>query len=85
MNYDARPIDTTKVFLPRDILELTEYLAENTHDIWAKQRLSEGWTYGPERDDMARQHPDLVPYDQLSDSERGWGDFHVNLGGYLTS
>ena len=32
--------------------------------------MSEGWTWGPERSDTAMEHPDLVPYDELSDSER---------------
>ncbi len=46
--YVPRPIDTSAVTLPDDLLELTERLAENAHEIWAKQRMGEGWTYGPE-------------------------------------
>ena len=58
------------VKLPDDLLELRERLAENAHDIWAERRLSEGWTYGPQRDDAARRHPDLVSYADLPDSEK---------------
>ena len=70
MNYAPKPIDTSKVKLTKKIIQLTEFLAENAHDIWARQRMVEGWTYGPKRDDAAKKHPDLVPYNQLSDSEK---------------
>lgn len=58
------------VRLTDDILELTELLARNSHDIWAMQRLSEGWRYGPKRDDMKKEHPCLVPYENLPESEK---------------
>jgi hypothetical protein len=32
--------------------------------------VSEGWRYGPRRDDAKREHPSLVPYEQLSESEK---------------
>jgi ryanodine receptor 2 len=68
--YTPKPIDTAQIRLPEGITELIERLAENNHDIWAQQRTSEGWTYGPQRDDVAKKHPDLVPYDQLPESEK---------------
>lgn len=70
MSYQPRPIDTSTVTLTDEILELTELLAENAHDIWARQRMAEGWQYGPERNDERKEHPDLVPYGQLPDSEK---------------
>ena len=70
MSYHPKPLDTTKVELSREILGLTELLARNAHDIWARQRISEGWTYGPERDDAKKEHPDLVPYEALAESEK---------------
>jgi len=68
--YKPKPIDTSHVELPNDLLELTELLAENNHEIWAKKRMAEGWTYGPERNDPAKKHPDLVPYSDLPASEK---------------
>jgi ryanodine receptor 2 len=68
--YTPTPIETAEVELTPDILELTERLAEHAHDIWARQRMSEGWTYGPRRDDQLRQHPCLVPYADLPESEK---------------
>jgi hypothetical protein len=70
LSYDPKPIDTSKVKLTKEVLELTELLAENAHDNWAKQRISEGWTYGLNRDDAAKKHPDLVPYKDLPESEK---------------
>ena len=68
--YEPRPIDTSRVELDEELQQLTERLAENAHDHWAKRRLAEGWTFGRVRDDTARTHPNLVPYDQLTEAEK---------------
>jgi hypothetical protein len=68
--YRPKPIATARVHLSPEILELTERLAKNAHDIWGRQRLADGWKYGPRRDDAAKEHPCLVPYEQLPDSEK---------------
>ncbi|MEW6572772.1 MAG: RyR domain-containing protein [Bacillota bacterium] len=70
MKYIPNPIDTSNVELSENILELTELLAKNAHDTWAKQRIAEGWRYGPKRDDGKKEHPCLVPYEQLPESEK---------------
>ena len=49
---------------------LIERVAENVHELWAQQRIKDGWSWGPKRDDAARQHPGLVPYSELSDAEK---------------
>jgi ryanodine receptor 2 len=69
-DYEPRPIDTTGVTLSPEIVELTELLARSTHDHWAQQRFSQGWTHGPQRDDWHKQHPCLVPYERLPDAEK---------------
>ena len=68
--YIPQPIDTSEVELSPEILELTELLAKNTHDVWAAGRISQGWTYGPTRNDQLKQHPCLVPYDELPECEK---------------
>ena len=70
MSYHPQPIDTSAIELSPEILALTERLAENAHEIWAAGRLAEGWTYGPQRDDARKQHPCLVSYADLPDSEK---------------
>ncbi|MDR0713888.1 MAG: Ryanodine receptor Ryr, partial [Bacteroidales bacterium] len=49
--YIPQPVEVNKVKLPADVMEITELLAKNTHEVWAQQRLAEGWTYGKERND----------------------------------
>lgn len=68
--YKPQPINVEDIDLDADLEELTEAIAENAHDTWARARMDEGWTYGPVRNDELKQHPDLVPYSQLPDSEK---------------
>lgn len=68
--YTPKPIDTSDVMLPKELLNLTEKIAENVHEIWSSERIKEGWTYGKERDDAKKTTPCLVPYNRLSESEK---------------
>ena len=70
MDYEPEPIDTSLVTLTSEIAHLSERLARNAHENWARLRIAEGWRYGPHRDDRKKQHPNLVPYEQLPDSEK---------------
>jgi hypothetical protein len=72
MNYNPNPIPTNAVGLGPQILQLTELLARNAHEIWAKKRLGDGWTYGPVRNDAEKQHPCLISYDELPESEKDY-------------
>lgn len=71
-NYTPQPIDTSAVVLPAELNELAEQIAQNVHEVWAAGRMAEGWTYGLERNDAARQHPCLVSYDALSEEEKAY-------------
>jgi len=68
--YTPKPIRTSEIELPESLQPLVETLAAHNHDIWARGRIREGWTWGPKRDDENKKHPDLVPYDELSESEK---------------
>lgn len=70
MRYKPKPINTRKIVLTPEIRALTERLAENAHDIWAKKRLAGGWTFGRRRDDAKKKHPCLIPYDKLPEAEK---------------
>lgn len=70
--YTPNPINTTNVVLPAELEALTEKIAENVHDVWAAGRIADGWTYGPERNDAEKKHPCLVPYSELTDSEKAY-------------
>lgn len=68
--YNPKPLDTSKIELSSDLLELTEQIAENVHEVWSAGRIAEGWTYGEKRDDKLKQTPCLVPYSLLPESEK---------------
>ena len=70
--YQPQPIDTSDVVLSEDILALCEKLSENTHEVWSQTRINDGWTYGETRDDAKKHHPCLVPYNELSESEKAY-------------
>ena len=56
--------------MPQELLELTEKIAENVHENWSIGRIADGWTYGETRDDEKKTTPCLVPYAELTDSEK---------------
>ena len=68
--YTPQPIDLSEVKLPDDLLMLTEQLARNIHEVWAQSRVSQGWKYGPKRDDDLKTHPGIVPYEDLTEQEK---------------
>ena len=70
MSYQPQPVDTSAIHLSSDIIELTERLAHNTHEVWAKERMAQGWQFGRQRDDARKEHPSLVAYEDLPDSEK---------------
>lgn len=68
--YTPSPADTSKIELPAELQPLIEEMAKNVHEVWAQNRMAEGWTYGPVRNDDMKQTPCMVPYDELPDSEK---------------
>ena len=49
---------------------LPEALARNVHEVWAATRIAQGWRFGPERNDARKEHPCLIPYEELPEEER---------------
>lgn len=47
-----------------------ERLAEAAHVVWMEGKLCEGWKYGPVTDKEKKVHNCLVPYDQLSETDK---------------
>ena len=69
-DYIPQPIDTSDIQLPEELNPLLEAMAKNVHDIWAKERIAQGWTYGEKRDDTKKHHPCLVAYEDLPEEEK---------------
>ena len=72
MAYKPKPVDTSDIVLPKELLELVEEVAKNVHEVWAFNRLKEGWTYGPNRDSIKKTTPCLVPYEELPEEEKDY-------------
>ena len=70
--YNPKPVDTTDVVLPAELMPLMEEMAKNVLEVWANNRIAEGWRYGPVRDDAQKKHPCLIPYEQLPESEKDY-------------
>ncbi len=70
--YIPRPLDTNDIVLPEEITALVELLAKNNHDIWAEERINQGWSYGKKRDDVKKETPCLVPYEELPEAEKDY-------------
>jgi len=68
--YIPKPVDTNGIQLSEELLQLTEQIAENVHEVWAQERIREGWRYGAQRDGEAKTTPCLVPYAQLPEAEK---------------
>lgn len=68
--YIPQPIDTSDIRLNEEVEQLVELVARNVHEVWAKSRKEQGWTYGAERNDRLKTHPCLIPYDKLPEEEK---------------
>lgn len=66
--YEPQPIDVSEFPLEGELKELIEAIAENNHEVWAKDRKKEGIEYGPVRDE--KHNPDMQPYSDLPESEK---------------
>lgn len=77
--YEPRPLKLDDVMIEAELLDLRESIAENAHEVWAAGRKKEGWSYGPERDDQKKLHPDMIAYADLTDSEKQYDrDMAIN-------
>ena len=52
--------------------DIIEKISEQVHNTWMENRIQEGWSYGPERNNLLKQTPCIVPYDELPEFEKGY-------------
>ena len=70
--YIPTPIDTSDIQLPEELSPLLEAMAKNVHEIWAQERMDQGWSYGEKRDDDKKHHPCLIAYEDLPEEEKNY-------------
>uniref|UniRef100_A0A3B3WXV7 B30.2/SPRY domain-containing protein n=1 Tax=Poecilia mexicana TaxID=48701 RepID=A0A3B3WXV7_9TELE len=61
-SYKPSPLDLSDIKLTPGQELLVDKLAENAHNVWAKDRIKQGWTYGIQQDLKSKRNPRLVPY-----------------------
>ncbi|XP_067007679.2 ryanodine receptor [Anabrus simplex] len=66
--YKPAPLDLSAITLTPKMEELVDQLAENTHNLWAKERIGQGWTYGLNEDPDMSRSPHLVPYIKVDEA-----------------
>lgn len=71
-NYIPKPAKLDDVKLSDELNDLVEHMAKNVHEVWAQNRIREGWSLGPYRNDELKTHPCLVPYEDLPEVEKAY-------------
>ena len=44
--------------------------ASSQHESWLAEKLKDGWKYGPVKDPAKKEHPCIVPYEELPVEQR---------------
>ncbi|RXN33037.1 ryanodine receptor 2-like protein [Labeo rohita] len=68
--YKPAPVDQSRVALTASQEELVEKLAENEHNFWARERIRQGWSCGPQQDVMYKRSTQLVPFSLLDEKTK---------------
>ena len=54
----------------RHIINHPDTTPEDSHRHWMAEKVATGWTYGPVKDPDLKQHPCMVPYNDLPPEQR---------------
>ncbi|XP_041809993.1 ryanodine receptor 3-like [Chelmon rostratus] len=67
------PVETSQIVMPPHLEKVRDRLAENIHELWGMNKIELGWSYGKRiRDDNKRQHPCLVDFSKLPETEKNY-------------
>ncbi|XP_067335762.1 ryanodine receptor 3-like isoform X12 [Channa argus] len=66
------PVETSQIVMPLHLEKVRDKLAENIHELWGMNKIELGWSYGKIRDDNKRQHPCLVDFSKLPETEKNY-------------
>ena len=56
-----------------------EMLSVSEHQRWMAEKIINGWRFGVHRNDEKRIHPDIMPYDSLSDEIKSYDRTQVRV------
>ena len=67
----GKPLASKDVVLSRSVIALVDSIAQNSHAVWAKNKIAQGFVYGNDVNSLdIKQSPLLVPYENLPAKER---------------
>ena len=67
----GEPFKVKDVVLSRGVLSMVNFIAQNSHEVWAKNKMLQGFVHGKDANNLGiKQSPSLVPYDNLPAKER---------------
>uniref|UniRef100_A0A665VN75 Ryanodine receptor 3 n=1 Tax=Echeneis naucrates TaxID=173247 RepID=A0A665VN75_ECHNA len=66
------PVETSQIVMLPHLEKVRDKLAENIHELWGMNKIELGWSYGKIRDDNKRQHPCLVDFSKLPETEKNY-------------
>jgi len=69
----------------RRILNLPYITPELHHEMWASNKLHNGWKYGENKDDRAKTHPHLLPWDKLTEKQKNKNRMFIGIVNALRS
>lgn len=52
------------------ILSNPDAIPSDSHENWLKDKVADGWVWGPVKDPAKKQHPCMVPYEKLPPEQR---------------
>ncbi len=70
--YAPNPFGIIALHIPPELMQLAKTLARNVHENWAAERIKQGWKYGAERNDIKKEHPCLIAYEELPEEEKDY-------------
>lgn len=79
MNYVPYPIKCNESDIPDEVMKILEKISRNTHEVWAEGKMRDGWQYNEFYSANTKMHPNLVPFEQLIESDKQY-DRNTSLG-----
>ena len=70
MEYHPQPMDLSGIKLDQELEASIGLIARSVHEVWAQERLDQGWRYGERMSREDKTHPSLVPYEELPEEEK---------------